>query len=162
MTQVVQVHQVMQQIKLSDWDDGIADLSNWRFVKLDRYSRGHDETIAPTTLFILKGELRLLGFEKVGAIWKVDERDLQREDIACHDDPEEAYINYVKLNFGIYLSGVKDAITKYKMHQMGLYKPEVKPIFPDAVDYRQESKQNDFRNKLHDRKKVLRKMGRIK
>jgi hypothetical protein len=48
------------------------------------------------------------------------------------------------------------------MYQMGLYKPEVKPIFPEAIDYRQETKQNEFRNKLHARKKVLRKMGRIK
>lgn len=158
----IQVHQVMQQIKLSEWDDGIADISNWRFLKLDKYSRGHDAQVADSTLFVVKGELRLLGFEKVGAIWVVDEVDLKRADIGAHDDPEEAYMNYIKLNFGIYLSQVGQAVGKYKLHQMGLFQPKKPVWFPEARTHQEELNMNAFKNKLHERKKRLRKQGLLK
>lgn len=152
----------MNLIKESEWNDGIADASNWKFFKLDRISRGHDEKVAPTTVFVVRADLMLLGFEKVSEFWKVDERDLMREDIKCHPDPEEAYVEYIKANFAMYLEQLKQAVTKWKLYKMGLFKPKPRILYPEAVDYQHEKQLNNFKNQVHERKQRLKKLGSLK
>ncbi len=147
-----QISRVLSEIKFKDWTPKLALMENWDFRKLN------PQSTSPTCVFTIRAQCKLDGFEQIFAEWNVDQKDLQRKEVAFQSDPESAYVNFVKAHFNDFMADVAGKFARHLAKQAGLILPvQAKGI--EIVDSKHQNQMNQFKNLMHDHKQRKKRWG---
>lgn len=137
-----QISKVLDSIKYKDWNPKLADMENWRFVRVPK------QIDSPTCVYTIRANCTLDGFDQIFAEWNVDQVDLQRREIAHLADPDEAYMNFIKAHFNDFMADVRIKFARHAAKQAGLILPNHLKT-PTIEDSQHQGQMNKFKNLMH-------------